>query len=178
MTGKPGSPKRWWMAATVVLALGLLIGAGIGYLAAPRPPPSTEKVLTVDGSEVYLPVLAGPGTDLTFIIGGLVNPTVEVQAGAVVTLYFSNAPATIPHSWGLVAQGPPYGSGHGEDDGDHGEDSETPFPGAETPDAHVGTAPGGNETITFTASTPGTYWYICHVPGHAANGMYGKFVVR
>jgi plastocyanin len=32
-------------------------------------------------------------------------------------------------------------------------------------------------TITFTAATPGTYQYLCAVPGHAQRGMLGNFVV-
>ena len=32
-------------------------------------------------------------------------------------------------------------------------------------------------TLTFTASTPGTYHYLCPVPGHAQKGMTGVFAV-
>lgn len=30
---------------------------------------------------------------------------------------------------------------------------------------------------TFTATTPGTYRYLCAVPGHARQGMTGAFIV-
>ncbi|HEU5391356.1 MAG TPA: hypothetical protein VFV73_36180 [Streptosporangiaceae bacterium] len=33
-------------------------------------------------------------------------------------------------------------------------------------------------TLTFTAATPGTYQYLCPVPGHAQKGMTGMFTVR
>jgi plastocyanin len=33
-------------------------------------------------------------------------------------------------------------------------------------------------TLAFTAVTPGSYQYLCPVPGHAANGMAGTFTVR
>ncbi len=33
-------------------------------------------------------------------------------------------------------------------------------------------------TTTFMAPTPGTYYYLCPVPGHAQAGMWGKLVVR
>jgi plastocyanin len=33
-------------------------------------------------------------------------------------------------------------------------------------------------TMTFTASTSGTYQYLCPVPGHAQKGMVGSFVVE
>ena len=32
-------------------------------------------------------------------------------------------------------------------------------------------------TLTFTAATPGTYQYLCPVPGHAQKGMAGTFTV-
>ena len=32
-------------------------------------------------------------------------------------------------------------------------------------------------TLAFTASSPGTYHYLCPVPGHAQNGMTGLFTV-
>jgi nitrite reductase (NO-forming) len=32
-------------------------------------------------------------------------------------------------------------------------------------------------TLTFTATTPGTYQYLCPVPGHAQQGMTGTFNV-
>jgi plastocyanin len=32
-------------------------------------------------------------------------------------------------------------------------------------------------TLSFTATTPGTYRYLCPVPGHAQEGMTGTFTV-
>lgn len=33
-------------------------------------------------------------------------------------------------------------------------------------------------TLTFTAGSPGTYRYLCPVPGHAQKGMTGTFTVN
>ena len=33
-------------------------------------------------------------------------------------------------------------------------------------------------STTFTAGTPGTYYYICTIPGHALQGMQGNFIVE
>ncbi|NDF35950.1 MAG: hypothetical protein EB154_08925, partial [Nitrosopumilaceae archaeon] len=38
--------------------------------------------------------------------------------------------------------------------------------------------PGESGEVTFTAGAPGSYHYICTVPGHAALGMSGNFVVE
>jgi plastocyanin len=32
-------------------------------------------------------------------------------------------------------------------------------------------------TVTFTASQPGSYHYLCPVPGHAQKGMAGVFAI-
>jgi nitrite reductase (NO-forming) len=38
--------------------------------------------------------------------------------------------------------------------------------------------PGQDGSVTFTAGAPGTYYYICTVPGHALQGMKGSFIVE
>lgn len=38
--------------------------------------------------------------------------------------------------------------------------------------------PGEAGEVTFTAGAPGMYHYICTVPGHAALGMQGEFIVE
>jgi len=38
--------------------------------------------------------------------------------------------------------------------------------------------PGESGEVTFTAGAPGSYHYICSVPGHSALGMNGNFVVE
>ena len=38
--------------------------------------------------------------------------------------------------------------------------------------------PGESSQTTFTAGEPGTYYYICTVPGHAIQGMQGTFIVE
>ena len=36
---------------------------------------------------------------------------------------------------------------------------------------------GTSRATTITFKTPGTYLYICHLPGHEAYGMVGTLVV-
>ena len=38
--------------------------------------------------------------------------------------------------------------------------------------------PGEDGSTTFVAGAPGTYYYICTVPGHALQGMQGSFTVE
>ncbi len=37
---------------------------------------------------------------------------------------------------------------------------------------------GSSRATTITFMTPGTYLYICHLPGHEAYGMVGTLVVK
>ena len=112
-----------------------------------------------------------PGNpDMTFRIAGLVDPAVVVPAGAIVTVEFINADSDEAHGWVLTTSQPPFA-----------------FSAASAP-ALAGAAagvigdptPGGHgaRIITFTASTTGTYQYICPMPGHAQMGMHGAFIVR
>jgi nitrite reductase (NO-forming) len=38
-------------------------------------------------------------------------------------------------------------------------------------------SPGGSTSVTFNFKTPGTYEYLCTLPGHAAAGMKGDLKV-
>ena len=50
-------------------------------------------------------------------------------------------------------------------------------------DSEIGTANlpltgGQSGEVTFIADTPGVYYYICTVPGHALQGMKGTLIVE
>lgn len=51
------------------------------------------------------------------------------------------------------------------------------FPGAATPNVQRGLPVKTTATVTFTASKPGTYEFVCGVPAHAVLGMWDKLVV-
>lgn len=95
--------------------------------------------------------------------------SISVPAGYTVTINFTNADPTQPHSLGI----------------DEAQESwpatfdapEAAFAGAMTPDPTVGTAPNGTATITFTADAAGDYTMVCYVPGHAVAGMHIPFTV-
>ena len=128
--------------------------------------------LTFATSSVRLAVLASPsnGPDMTFRIGGLTDPTIVVPQGASVTVQLVNADSDTSHAWLLTTAQPPFGSMTMMD--------APAFGGALAPPLGDPTAAGmPSETITFTAATPGRYTYLCPVPGHAQQGMYGTLEV-
>lgn len=129
--------------------------------------------LTFSGRRVAFTVLASsPVSAEAFRIAGLTNPTVVVRRGATVSITVANADADMAH--GLVVGFSRAGSSY--------------MPMMTNAAAFVGvavwflgdrTAVGMHEArLTFTASTAGTYRYLCPVPGHADEGMVGSFVVE
>src|SRR5580658_4950985 len=116
--------------------------------------------ITFAGTSVRLTVLASPagGPDETFRIAGLTDPAITVKTGTRVSIQVVNAdPGT---AQGLVITASPEFTG-----------SAVWFLGDPT------SAGMHAATLSFTASTPGTYRYLCPVPGHAQEGMTGTFIV-
>jgi len=117
--------------------------------------------------------MMGPagGPDETFRIAGMVNPAVVVPAGAMVSIQVINADPDTAH--GLVVT-----ASSGQTSWMPMMTSRPAFTGSAlwflgnptTAGMHAG-------TLTFTAATPGTYHYLCPVPGHAQKGMTGTFTV-
>jgi rusticyanin len=127
--------------------------------------------ITFTSTTVSVVVEASPpdSPDMTFRIAGLTNPTLVVPTGARVTVEFINADSDEAHGWTVTTAAPPYGLG---------ATSPAAFPGAQAGVIGNPTNAGqGARTITFTATTAGTYHYLCPVPGHAQVGMTGTFIV-
>ena len=131
------------------------------------------RTITFTTPSVHLVALASPagGPDETFRIAGMVNPTVTVPAGARVSIQVINSDPDTAHGLVITASS--------------GRSSWMPM--MTSPPAFTGsalwflgdpTAAGMHAgTLTFTATTPGTYRYLCPVPGHAQKGMTGTFTV-
>jgi rusticyanin len=129
--------------------------------------------ITFTGTSVRLVVLASPagGPNETFRIAGLVDPVLVVKAGALVSIEVVNADRATAHGLVITASGA--GSSW--------------MPMLTASPAFTGSAVWflGNPTsagmhaatLSFTASAPGTYRYLCPVPGHAQAGMTGTFIV-
>jgi rusticyanin len=146
-------------------------------LGSQVPPGATaspgQKRITFSAAVIRLVVLASPagGPAETFRIGGMVDPALIVKAGARVSIEVINAdPDT---AQGLVVTG------------SQATPSRMPmmtsspaFPGSAVWFLGNPTSAGMHAaTLSFTASTPGTYRYLCPVPGHAQDGMTGTFIV-
>ncbi|MDA8297827.1 MAG: sulfocyanin-like copper-binding protein [Actinomycetota bacterium] len=127
--------------------------------------------LVFTSKTVGLVVLASPSMPKEdFRIAGMTNPAVVVPVGSQVRIELINADSDMAHglvvsaggatAWMPMMSAPPAFSG-----------AALWFLGAATSAGmHAG-------TFSFTASAPGSYRYFCPVPGHADDGMVGRFVV-
>ncbi len=131
------------------------------------------RTITFTTPDVNLAMLASPAMPAeSFRVAGLTDPVISVPAGAHVTIELINADPDMAH--GLVVT--PAGA------------SGSAMPMTTAAPAFSGsalwflgepTAAGMHAgTLTFAATTPGRYQYLCPVPGHARDGMAGAFTVR
>jgi rusticyanin len=154
------------VSAAAAAGLGNQVPAGAAINRAAR-------TITFTTSNVTITVLASPSMPAeSFRIAGMTDPSVSVPAGAHVTIEVINADSDMAH--GLVIM--PVGAARSYmpmmTAGPRFSGSALWFLGKPT------TAGMHEGALTFTATTSGSYQYLCPVPGHAQKGMAGAFTVR
>ena len=90
------------------------------------------------------------------------NPQIIVNSGDEVTITTNNAGMSF-HAFGVVSNPDDFNS----------VIFDSAIAAATNP-----LKPGESGSVTFLAGAPGTYYYICTVPGHALQGMQGTFIVE
>ena len=90
------------------------------------------------------------------------NPDIKVKSGDMVTIHVKNNSKSY-HAFGIVV----------DPDSQPAVLWNSAVKSADSP-----LKPNESGDVTFVAGAPGTYHYICTVPGHAALGMDGKFIVE
>ena len=90
------------------------------------------------------------------------NPEIRVKSGDEVTITTTNAGVSF-HAFGVVSNPDDFNS--------------VIFDSAINSASNPLKA-GESGSVTFLAGAPGTYYYICTVPGHALQGMQGSFIVE
>ncbi|MGB9728840.1 MAG: plastocyanin/azurin family copper-binding protein [Thermoprotei archaeon] len=137
-----------------------------------------NNTIIVNSLNAEILVLAGPEEHMyAFEIYGLINPTIIIKQGTQLKITVINVDEDMPHSFSIITLPPPYPQQM------HMMHINLAFPGATTPMPMMGLPPAQNNLypiwiIETTASMPGTYYYICAVPQHAAAGMYGTIIVK
>jgi rusticyanin len=137
-----------------------------------------KKQVSFTGKRILLTMAAvQPGfPDTTFEIAGLVNPTIVVPSGSVITLTLINMDYGTDMDHGVVITdiAPPYPvlGMMGMPDSLTGVPILGPRDRENKDDARYPEA-----SVTFRAGPAGDYYYLCQYYDHASKGMYGKFVV-
>jgi nitrite reductase (NO-forming) len=90
------------------------------------------------------------------------NPEIRVSSGDEVTVTATNAGVSF-HAFGVVSDPDDFNS----------VIFDSAINSASSP-----LKAGESGSVTFLAGAPGTYYYICTVPGHALQGMQGSFIVE
>lgn len=200
MMGQHRSPISNGGAGMMNMMMGMMQGGpggamGVAFADAPGPRVSdstamtlakavpagatvdrAQNALTFASRQVRLVMVAdsdnsGGDNRMFFETAGLRNPTITVHSGASVTVQFVNADDDEAHRLAFTETSPPFPFMAMMD-------AWPAFPGAEDPVLGDPTAAGlHSATIMFLASKPGRYVYLCLIPGHAQQGMFGHFVV-
>jgi nitrite reductase (NO-forming) len=90
------------------------------------------------------------------------NPEIKVKSGDSVTITAANHGKSF-HAFAVVSDA---------------DDPNTVVFSSAIKSANNPMKPGESGEVTFIAGAPGSYHYICTVPGHAALGMKGNFIVE
>jgi uncharacterized cupredoxin-like copper-binding protein len=133
----------------LALAGGLALSLGLAGIAA---------------AWAHAPGLAPVTSEIGIHYSGYMENRVTVRAGAPVTFVLRNDDP-IDHEWivGDAAVHQRHRTGTEPIHGDRPTEVSIPA--------------GASRSTTITFDTPGTYLFICHLPGHEAYGMTGTVVV-
>lgn len=154
--------KKTYLTLLVIM-MSLLMACGSNPTPTPAAKPADAKAVTLD--------ISAKGEELAFD-----KTTLEVPAGAKVTLKLNNPSAGMSHNWVLIAPG--QADAVAADALAAGEANGWLKPN----DSRVLAAtkmikPKENGEVTFNAPAPGSYPFICTFPGHNML-MKGTLVVK
>lgn len=134
-----------------------------------------NNTVTYTSGQINIVALASPSgkPDMTFEIDGLVNPTLVAPQNSNVQLTVVNTDPDELHGFEITRTNPPY--------------SVMPMMNINNDFLLM---PMPHPTTKFAATAqyysrsgqlalqPGTYYYLCPVPGHAEKGMYGTLKIK
>jgi len=139
--------------------VGEIIVSGAGAPAAAAPPTGVSHEFNFDFVESSDFRTLGfnklPGEEGA-------NPEIRVNSGDEITVTTANVGKSF-HAFGVVS---------------NPDDFTSVVFDSEIAAATNPLKPGESGSVTFLAGAPGTYYYICTVPGHALQGMQGTFIVE
>jgi rusticyanin len=112
--------------------------------------------------------------DDVFVIGNMIDPTLVIKAGTLLTVTSINLDEDMSHNFVIMTTAPPYSYMPMQNTMYGGVVAMMPV----LPNDDVKGGYAYELSYQVTLSQPGTYWYVCTYPGHAQEGMYGKIIVQ
>jgi len=178
------SNTAWYIGAVVIVIIIIAVGV-LAYQysqpssspsPSPSPSPSASPSPSVSPSPSPSPSPSGTisvtiyaGETSTFYGFGnsasnitSPGPSLIFKVGQAVTVTFQNA-GIMPHNWALV---------------DAKSATANVLFSAQIGSASNGLAAGSSQSITFTPTQAGSYYYICQVDAHVSLGMWGTVTVN
>jgi sulfocyanin len=154
---------RAYGAAICAIALALLNGSGVSARQATTPhwlvADATRHTVTVTVIAGY----SGANDGLNFNGDANGKLVISVPAGYRVTVAFASKGA-FPHN-AVITSTKPTGSS---------DAFALAFPGSGPEDTTTGVI---SARYSFRTTKVGSYYIVCGLPGHAATGMWGRFIV-
>jgi rusticyanin len=164
-----------YVNSSVTISMGMidnLTSDPINNISLNQDVPGTNKTFSSFLREFELPDLPA------FLVYNLTNPNIVIKKGVTVTFDAFDLSNYAYHGYMIVnnSMPPPYSISGPESafDGYIGA-KDIIVTGILLPPPENGKI--YEESESFTASSAGTYWYLCPVFGHAYLGMYGKILV-
>jgi plastocyanin len=148
---------RFWLSSLALVSMLLLAGCG------------GSGGTTNSGSGGGALKVSTPGEQLAFA-----PITLEATANQQTTVTYTNGSSVQNHTWVLVKGGDEVAAK--VNDAAAGSGGEVAV-GGDVLAATKVVKGGANETLSFTAP-PGTYTFLCTVPGHYLAGMKGTLTVK
>ena len=154
--------------AIILSTIGILIWAALAavILIPGLQPPLSGQPTTLTPTKTLTLYLGEINNEFAFGFSpndlSAPGPDIVVNRGDIVKITLINV-GNIPHAFGIGMAPKTV--------------TETVFEGSEIPSGKA-IPPGGEAVVIFIANQAGQFYYICTVPGHPENGMWGKFIVN
>jgi len=149
--------RKWLLTGFAALAALVLMAAAI--LAGVGAPPTANVQVTLYAGEIS-GTQYGFGYNSNTITSP--GPTLTFKVGDVVNFALFNA-GTMPHNWALV---------------NANQTSAKVLFGAQIASGTIPVEVNQSESVVFSVTQAGSFFYICQVAGHVQSGMWGSVVVN
>lgn len=148
------------MAIIAVVVVIIVVVVGVAAYELTRPGGTTGG-----GTHIDIYASDSPSYGFGMSAGGITSPgpNLALTSGQTYTITLHNV-GTVPHNFAITKD---------KVDGS----TNLAFSGAQIASASNPVSPGSSASVTFTAGTAGSYYYICQIDSHVSLGMWGTATV-